>query len=515
MDKAKLQGMDKKTIERVILLGTERVGIPQQVNVFLEKYGNTPPASEEEKALMAATIFKKLNKATSEIYQLDVVPQDIFEEKKAKPLHNNSIHHFNLILKGTFSNALEEFVQLVVTANQQFPPESLPQLLDKCVEQPDLFETLKPILGALGHWLIQQNPNWRPLVNLVIETHWEKGKLEERVNYLTALRKESPGLALQQLDSIWEKEPVRNKTKLLKALEHNLSLEDEPFLENCLSLKNKSIRKAAIDLLAKLKGSQMLQSIADFAFQHISIDESQSLHIELPKQIPDFLDKYGIEETPSQKIENLGTHGQKLFQIISRIPPIAWEKHFQISAERLFQIMLRSDWKQLLLMGVKETLLNHPDVKWLELLGRYWMQSSGSDLKWNGKIANLVKLWPDDLFNRLCHNYLVYNPYLIEKESFIYKCLTLNHHSWSDDLTKTMVRNFQNWMANAGTISWGGRHYKAILNVAAFRSNPYLLQQMGKGWQTNGFIWEVWEHDIQNFLNTLRFRKEMQEQFKK
>ena len=80
---------------------------------------------------------------------------------------------------------------------------------------------------------------------------------------------------------------------------------------------------------------------------------------------------------------------------------------------------------------------------------------------------------------------------------------------WSDKVTMLLFMRFQDWMATAATNDWSTFHYRRILEVAAYRANPNLYDQLKSSWPYRSKLWFRWEREVEKMLKVLSFRKEM------
>ena len=104
------------------------------------------------------------------------------------------------------------------------------------------------------------------------------------------------------------------------------------------------------------------------------------------------------------------------------------------------------------------------------------------------------------------------NQGLLNENTLVVHYLSLGAHKWGDQLCLMVVRRFQEWLSSIDTFHWDTWHYKKLLSVAGYQSNPDLKDRFKIGWNTNSRIWEQWKPDVDQFLRILFFRKNMQEE---
>jgi Family of unknown function (DUF5691) len=217
--------------------------------------------------------------------------------------------HLSLILSGYHRSALPELLGLLAQAQQTIPAELLPLLLEAGQRNKSLQSGISPILGARGRWLAQQNPDWdyargAGLVDLDLETLqdlWETGGRSERRVALTAWRKHNPQEARQALMATWKQESAADRTTWLQALATNLSLEDEPFLEQALGDRGQTVREAAAELLSQLANSQYMQQMTTWVQPFVQVLPNQAgfkIVIKRPTQFEPAWAQAGLTEKP-------------------------------------------------------------------------------------------------------------------------------------------------------------------------------------------------------------------------
>ncbi|HHC74727.1 MAG TPA: hypothetical protein ENK78_06600, partial [Thiothrix sp.] len=166
----------------------------------------------------------------------------------------------------------QHFLRIWAAYSQQrqhvVPPSDLLDLLDAAKTHESLRPYLHDLLGSRGLWLIKFREDWQQLLTTTTATLstkvldkavWEEGTLGERYYYLQQLRNQQPAQAREQLQAIWRQENAKARAQLLNALQINLSLDDEAFLESCLDDRAKSVKSLARQLLAQLDESAFVK----------------------------------------------------------------------------------------------------------------------------------------------------------------------------------------------------------------------------------------------------------------
>lgn len=459
--------------------------------------------------LSELTKVNQLKKAKGAILLNGLPLPPVEVQKVNRTISAHSIHHFNLILDGTFPDALNEFMHLLHEKNKVLPAETLPSILNECLLDPDLWEKVRPGLGDGAPWLMKLNPAWSALEPDYDISYWATGSAEERIWVFKDLRSREPHHALELLKRNWGFEPSFFKIEFLNLLGINLSSNDESFLVELISDSDRRIQFHAADLLSKIKGSEYAVQLIQFIRDHIKWDEEGCMNLALPEKIPQPLSYLLFDTGKKANNKGLGKKATQFYRLLRKLSLEDWETVFDTTPKGLFKQIKYSDWSDLLLRSIEESLLTAPNEKWMLELANFWMRDPQKNL-WDNPVGRgIIAKWPSDLFNSLLLRYFNFNPGLPQKRHLVTYALTLNHFNWSDKLATRVIRIIQDWIAQPDSLSWNSELFKSILNNAAYRISPKLFKQVQQGWPTGARFWGVWEKDVQTFLQTLLFRKEM------
>ncbi len=152
------------------------------------------------------------------------------------------------MLTGLHSAALPEFIDLLARSGQRLPPEILPDVLHKGLENTLLPGQLEALLGPVGHWLARQHFRWRALLPDP-QADWFTAAQGDRQRLLLAMRRRSPLVALAWLEATWAQESKQHQVKFLETLAAGLSPFDEPLLRRAAADKQEAVRITALRLL--------------------------------------------------------------------------------------------------------------------------------------------------------------------------------------------------------------------------------------------------------------------------
>lgn len=160
-------------LNKTALLGTERRPLPPETLDQLQKLGIVTTHAAPTVLLDSAALVGQMRKAGKVLPNfIGNLPEPtlVSEENFCNRI---SIRHLELILNGPYKKALPEFIFLAAKANQILPPEYLPAFFQESMRNKKLWETILPIIGNHGHWLLRQNPNWNRLVKRMEEPKTE------------------------------------------------------------------------------------------------------------------------------------------------------------------------------------------------------------------------------------------------------------------------------------------------------------------------------------------------------
>ncbi len=498
-------------LTKIALIGTERSKLPEHILDALARIGVDAEADPARVVLEGAALYHQLRRAGFPVpdYKGEKPPEIEEGQDERAAVSARAARHLRLILEGRFQPALPEYLQLLKEQQKRIPAEHLPALLYLSLKSPQLWKTVQENLGADERWLLRQNPDWAPLADRPDVESWPDAAPEERLSMLRYIRRTQPEEAAPLLESIWSEISHPEKQAFLKEMEFHPGPYDEAFLEACLNDSRKEVRTVAAQLLVRLPDSALLERLFSRARGLFREEKGKGPSLQLPDKPDDELKKAGIGA--GKKPYPGGKRAALAYSILSKISPKRWEEHFGRPTVDTLRLLAGSDNKKLVLDALANAAVLHQDHRWIEAILRYWWRTNDEEA-WSGSRGKLLmEHLPDPVFNEIARQHLKQNPGFIEEKSFLAQMLSLGAHSWDKALAQLVIKGFQQWLSGARAYYWNLWHYKRILEVAAYRIGPDLLENFRTGWDARSPVWYSWEKDVERFLRVLAFRKEMRE----
>lgn len=328
---------------------------------------------------------------------LPLIPEAAQQQLRRILLHDELREHL-----------LPVWLEAVRQREARIPPPLLVPLLQLAEDKRELRPRVSAAIGQHGHWLARQHPKWVHYLHHTPaseassaqrETAWDYGNLTQRTQYLTALRQQDAAEGLALLQATWRSEDAKTRQELLAALASNLSTADEPWLEQCLDDRSKSVRETAAALLARLPQSDFSQRCTARLLQWLTLETPQGLvnkatrkkpqlHVAIPEAWDKSWLRDGIEEKPPQGMGSMGAKAWWLQQALATANPETLCSHWQISPDTLLALIDKHDWHAPLTAGLQSALLRVDNPEWAEAWLRW---SNGCNLAQD--IIDPAPLW--------------------------------------------------------------------------------------------------------------------------
>ncbi len=500
-------------VVKIAIVGTERQALKvippdNQLGEILSCLDN----SDREGSLLSAAGAIALYQRAGKISLSDKQPlQNRSEEEELLDCSLVSRQHLALILNGN-AQLLPEWLTVAAAAKRRVPSEYLPQLLTLGQKQSHLRASILPVLGKRGYWLAKYNQDWNYINSEITDKAWQTGSKEGRRSLLQRLREQNPEQAREKLQKTWKKESAEERASLLAALEINLSMNDEPFLEAALDDKRKQVRDVVAKLLSKLPKSRLCQRMIERVSPLITFN-----HNCVQVTLPSTCDAEGTAKGDRQMIRDgidqsryssaLGEKASLLLQMLCYVPPSFWCNNWGKTPQQLLQVVDGSEWEKMLLEAWATAALKSHDSACAEVLlpdaSKFYHSYLG-----NGEelVVGLLKILGQDKADALILQIL------LENQS---KLLNLNHPAytllkhyqtpWSEKVSQLVLSSIRKYIEVDKQQQWGMR---SLFQSFALYMELSVVEAAG---ELSAVVEEgsFWQDFVNEFLATLLFRFQM------
>ena len=288
--------------------------------------------------------------------------------------------------RGSAPDLMELLPQWLSLANERgfaAPPQALPALLDAARGRTDLRPAALAFAGPRARWLARLNPDWRfalrsapgsgsgplPKETDRIRRLWQEGLFAERVALLTALRARQPAAARALLTSTWATERAEDRLLFLDSLRTGLGSADEPFLEQALSDRSRTVRATAAELLSALPESALAGRMAQRAVACVAIDRTRgkpTIAVEAPHQCDAGMERDGVVPKPPS---GRGERSWWLGQLMEAAPLGSWAARLGgRTPEEIVALPVADDWRGELHAAWCRAAVRQGDTRWSRAL---------------------------------------------------------------------------------------------------------------------------------------------------
>lgn len=241
------------------------------------------------------------------------------------------------------------------------PEALLPALLDAARARTDLRPAALALAGPRALWLARLNDAWKFALRGTggaavlpegeaaeeIARRWEEGLFAERVALLTAVRRRAPEAGRQLLRTTWSTERAEDRLMFLDSLREGLTAGDEPFLEQALSDRSRTVRATAAELLSALPGSALAARMAQRAHACVTLDPAAGqeavIRVEAPQECDAGMQRDGVVPQPPS---GRGERSWWLGQLVEATPLGGWEERFGgRGPEEIVALPVADDWR--------------------------------------------------------------------------------------------------------------------------------------------------------------------------
>ena len=355
-------GTDKKQINKQLL--------SDELALILEQAEQCSNEKEEQFLAAASVIYNYRRGGILPIIDTtSSIP--ICEEEQKKQCSSAALASLQATLGEENYSLLFYWLLQCERKEQIVTPEYIPVLLEIATKNKELQSIICECLGNRGMWMRQFNSQWDFSQYNSYKEVFEHGKLDERKNALIQWRVNSAQEAREALIGVWQQEQVATKAELLTALEINLSQEDESFLKETWKEKSQKVKEVTLKLLKQIPDSFIINEVWEFVRPLISYKKTSTMlgllskeivEINLSFEIPEQFKSYGISHLDANKI-----YSEKEFtldQLISFIPPVLWEKHFNMKPAQILELFDKKEESKKFISGLAMGVNTFKNIEW-------------------------------------------------------------------------------------------------------------------------------------------------------
>ncbi|MBI3831759.1 MAG: hypothetical protein HY291_19715 [Planctomycetes bacterium] len=502
---------------RIALLGTERqnAGLPAPAGRLGETLA-VLKASDREGAVLSASAAVALYLRAGRLPQRASVEERSADAtlgaKDLPRIGPRSAGHLALMLAGTHLEVLPEWLAACTAAGKRVPEERLPALLDLGGEQDALRKAIRKVLGLRGQWLAQQNEAWHwAITEAAVDEKgfllaWQTAGTAQRLGFVFGLREKNPALARAAVQSTWKEDSAEERASALELFETGLSMNDEPFLEECLDDRRKEIRQAALGLLLRLPDSRLRARAVQRVRPLLAVKGllKKVLEVAPPSACGQEMQRDGIETKGAAGVK-MGEKAFLLLQVLGQVPPSFWSKTLQQPPATLLKWAAATDWEAALRLGWTAAASAFRDSEWIEAL------MDASPLKEEKLTAHtpetLAAALTPESFARIFRQKLKENGGRLAGKKGgegLAGLLQGSPRPWTAALAREVLKALK--LETQGETHWG---LAAVLRVFPRAIPAEVLAEALEGWPVEGKYWNDWKESVDELLSVVQFRHDM------
>jgi hypothetical protein len=356
------------------------------------------------------------------------------------------------MLGGTHRQALIEWLAGLASTNKRVREALLPSLLNFGVTNKEYREAILAVLGKRGVWLAAQNPEWSYVTSAnLAEAVWQTGSSEERMSALQQIRKTDAAKALELLLQSWRQEAPQDRSRFIKALQINLTMDDEPFLESALDDKRKEVRSIAAELLATLPESRLVKRMTDRALPLLTYKSGlrARLEVKLPEECDKAMTRDGIESTSPYFSDKLGQKAYWLSKVLGTTPIDFWRQRWKLTTQDLLKLTEKTEWQQALNLAWFWSARGFQDTEMAEAL----LKAFPDKKKYLFRPLDLLRLLVANRREEIILEFIQAHGKQQDGELTASQMISTTNHFWSQNFTRAIL-DYCNQRAQAGESGW-------------------------------------------------------------
>ncbi len=492
------QKLPWEKIKRICLLGTDRANLPKEISSLFQSLGIDLDQNEDQITLAGITKLA-LAYRTGRKY-----PQETINKTSA--LLNGTTSHpprevaqmLSPILKGNYSEMLSEYLACLQIRNWSFPPDQLPDFLNECLEQPELWAKVTDHIGPEAHWLIGMNKDWSRLKSTPKEKNWRSKFPSDKLKYYRYIRAIDSHSANELLKEHWNEFSSELKASFLNIIAEAPTALDFELIQQLKLGKGKKVAIAIFKIQRQNLESNICKVALDFLQENISI--KKQIKIKLPG-----LDVAADMNLISHHPEFTGgLKANYLAQILSAIPLQAFEEYFKKTPTEIIRLVDKDEWSFQFYEAIIARCIEEKNQDWSQSMFLHYLETAELIPWQETKINDIYKILSEDSFIELVNTCVAKGPKIVDKESPFIDLMINYPREWPNETTFSFFKLIKKWIQKNPRF-WEGWYIWQVLRKAAFRIDPMQLGVMQKAFQADE-TWALAEEEINKFLEVLSFR---------
>lgn len=468
-------------IQRIAYLGLDRGRLSEELLEAARALGVSTEANAEEVLLDIIAMMDVLTKGAqkpAKVAEGDLIKPAKEEEQQLCPVF--LLKKMNEVLNGSYFDALAEYCEYLHERAYHLPPEHWPAMMDLATKNEVVRNAVTPLVDQRALWLAKANPRWKKLSYFwsLTNTPWSKVEFD-------AWTKEERLMALQYLS-------FQNDDNWLEILEY------------ALTDKLKKIRLEAARHLCAISVSALHQRARKYIIDYVALQFDQLIFKIKDKELDPELKM--LWTSSSMKLKLKANDESRILHLASWVDPSVWEEALGNDLSKLVSIFLKQPNLLERETSLITSIVNYKNSEWGEEV--LWFWSERNQLQSKKKLARkLIEALDEEHISAFTDELMSKQSGTVPENSLLHFLMMYGRFKWSDQLSRSFIRKFQerlNFVQEDTAHLW---HYKQLMKVAAYRINPPLREQLQQGWPENTVFYQQWDIVVNKFLDVLEWRE--------
>ena len=263
---------------------------------------------------------------------------------------------------------LAEFLDLLRASGRRLPDERLPELLDLGTGDEGVRAAVLELNGARVRWLLEHAPGFAAEVGMGVDPErWDEPLGTSRRGLLVrGLRRTDPASARDLVAAHLDDLSGDDRVGAVQGLAVGLSPADEPLLDRALGDSRKDVRRAAVELLARIPGSRLGAELEAIARPLVRV--RGRVRPRLTVTLPDLTVELEGLGFGGRQPGGLGERAGLLRQLVGLVRPGRWTEWLGLPPAALLERALATEEARPLVEGWLDATRRFGDEAWAEAL---------------------------------------------------------------------------------------------------------------------------------------------------